>query len=268
MQHRGFTLIELLVVIAIIGVLSSVVLVSLNTAREKGKVSAGKKFAATMEHALGDQAVAAWNFDECSGTSAFDGSGNSNTGTLTGTPTWSTDTPTGIGCSLLFNGTTDYVALANTASLGVTTQFTVSAWVKVSSSAPATWNMVIGGALGDWGFGYNNIAGVDGKMRLTKVSVADAAAAQTQVTKATWNHVAMVFTNNTVTYYLNGQANGTAAFAQTFTPSAKRIGSAPAYGAYFAGNIDVVRVYAKSFTAQEVRNVYVAERVERQLAQK
>ncbi|MFA6355039.1 MAG: type II secretion system protein [Candidatus Paceibacterota bacterium] len=47
-RNKGFTLIELLVVIAIIGILSSVVLSSLSSARDKGKDTSVKSTLASM----------------------------------------------------------------------------------------------------------------------------------------------------------------------------------------------------------------------------
>ena len=88
-MRRGFTLVELLVVIAIIGLLSSVIIASVNNARTKGQYARNLQLDANYNHNLGDSLVGQWLFDEPFGTGPLDTSGFGNTGTFSGSPSYS-----------------------------------------------------------------------------------------------------------------------------------------------------------------------------------
>src|SRR3990167_8862308 len=71
--------------------------------------------------------VGYWNFDEGSGATVADSSGNGNNGTLSGGPTWVTG-KVGSG-ALSFDGTNDYINIPSSALYDFAGDFTVSAWV-------------------------------------------------------------------------------------------------------------------------------------------
>src|SRR3990167_9799803 len=86
--------------------------------------------------------VGYWTFDEGSGTTANDSSGNNNTGALINGPTWTTGK---IGGALSFDGVDDRVS-TGAFSIG-STNFSMSGWVKQSAGgtviyqpgAPSQW---------------------------------------------------------------------------------------------------------------------------------
>lgn len=80
-----------------------------------------------------------WALDENTGTSTADGSGNSRTGTLSGTTKPSWEAPGKVGAAdLSFPGTAGtYVALANVAAAYGTKQISMAAWVKTTGTAGA-----------------------------------------------------------------------------------------------------------------------------------
>jgi prepilin-type N-terminal cleavage/methylation domain-containing protein len=134
-MNKSFTLIEILVVIVVIGIISSFIIVGLSSVSDKANIAKGQAFSNSLRNSLLMNLVSEWKLDEGTGSTTLDSWG-SNTGTLGTSTIGDAAEPTRIadcvsGKCLSFDGTDDYIEIANNSMLQPRDAITISTWVKI-----------------------------------------------------------------------------------------------------------------------------------------
>jgi hypothetical protein len=195
--------------------------------------------------------VAAYGFEEPSGTQVVDASGYGNHGTISGATRVTTSQ---FGKVLSFNGSNNWVTVNDKSSLDLTTGMTVEAWVYPTSISG--WRTVTikeqTGSASYWLYANDN-----GNRPANVVNIGGSTkqlSAGSQVRTNTWTHLASTYDGSTQKLYVNGALVGsrpqTGAIA--LSNGALRIGGNSVWGEYFRGYIDEVRVYNRALTQTEI----------------
>ncbi len=197
--------------------------------------------------------VGYWKFNEGSGTTTADSSGNNNTGTLTNGPTWVTPGKVG-AAALAFNAANlQAVNVNNSASLNVTSGITIASWINVTNWGGNRRILQKGNSDNQYRLLAEN--GVF-KFDLSGVGTLTNALPATN----TWIHIAATWNGSTMIIYTNGvqqsslAATGTIATTTDPLAIAKKNGST-VNGDFFDGKLDDVRVYNRALSAAEVNTI-------------
>ena len=203
--------------------------------------------------------LAYWTFDEGTGSTAFDSSGNTNTGAVTlGGGNWSGGIING---ALTFDGIASQVTVSNAASLNPVRTITISAWINADNWFSASRILEKGNTGNQYGLFVNNsgqlvffLAGVTGGTLLTTPPAAGA-----------WHHVAGTYDGSLISIYIDGQlvAQQPASGGLAITTDPLAIGDKPSGGVVtsFPGIIDDVRIYGSGLSVKELTQVYGADSV-------
>ncbi len=199
--------------------------------------------------------VAAYSFNEGTGTTLVDRSGRGHTGTISGA-TWSTQGR--FGSALSFDGVNDWVTVSDTVALDLTTGMTLEAWVQPSSLGG--WRNVIIKERAN-GETYNLYAHTDSNTPAVFIVNASApgtplgAMGTSAIQINSWTHVAATYDGTTLRIYVNGVLIGTRAGggAMLTSTGVLRIGGNGVWGEFFQGRIDEIRIYNRALTLAEIQ---------------
>src|SRR3989344_1475867 len=195
--------------------------------------------------------VAAYNFDEASGSTLADSSGNNNTGTLINGPTWTTGK---IGGALNFDGVDDYVDLGNPLSMRPINQITISAWINptdVSTSKTIVSKDTTGAV--DYFFRVQGPGGVRCNFEGVVLDLIG-----NYILTNVWQHLTCTYDGSIVSIYKDGiLLSSSAASAVTYSDSGANINigrrDEGGGGLYFPGLIDDLRIYNRALSQAEIQ---------------
>jgi glucose/arabinose dehydrogenase/chitodextrinase len=203
--------------------------------------------------------AASWGFNENTGTTTADGSGNGNTATLVNAPTW-TAGQTGHGSALSFDGTNDNLTVPNSTSLNIAgSAITLSMWLKPTAAGGdhaligKFWNAGMTSPYYQYGIEMQSgntvpVFEVGTSSGLRETSLGSA------ISTTAWTHLAIVFNGTQVQFYVNGALVSTKALSATLTARTNimRMGADASPGQYYKGLLDDVRIYNRALSASEV----------------
>jgi len=197
--------------------------------------------------------VGRWDFEENTGSTVNDKSGNGNTGTWNGTlgNQWK---PGKIGGSGNFNGSDNYVSAADSNSLDLTSAMTLEAWTY-PTSFPGDYTQILikNNANADfYGIGLNPTTGT--VFCQLSGGTPNTINSTTATTLNNWNHIACSYDGSNIRIYINGKLDVTTARTGNTTASAAlfNIGRDSVNGRYFPGMIDQVRVFNYARSAGQI----------------
>jgi parallel beta-helix repeat protein len=207
--------------------------------------------------------VAYWSFDEGSGTTASDSSGNGNTGALHGGATW-TDGKS--AKALDFNGVDGYVQIPQSSSLDVTAQVTVETWVYLRAYVDSTGmnSHLVSRSDSSGGPLYVLATFANGKINYDAGPFSGYHSSVATLPLNSWTHLAMTYNGASVCLYINGVLDSNYAQSGSIPTTSNWLAigckpTAPSGGpgtyAYTNGTIDEVRIYNRALTQQEIRTV-------------
>jgi hypothetical protein len=217
-----------------------------------GNVTTSAPVSITVSNAAPTGLVAAFGFDEVSGTSVVDRSGLGNTGTVSG----ATRSATGRhGGALSFDGVNDSVSVPDAASLDLTNNLTLSAWVRPTGATG--WRTVLMKERpGSQSYSLYASSGVAAPSGWLVVGSAEQELLSPSVLPAnTWSHLAFTYDGAFTRLYINGVEviNQPLTGSAVVGTGALKIGGNAIWGEWFAGLIDEVRLYNRALTPAQLQ---------------